>query len=70
MKTRVAILGSTGSIGTQALEVIHSQKNLFEVEVLTANNNSSLLIEQTQTHESSQLAYFHQQVIHQKTHFA
>ena len=46
MKTRVAILGSTGSIGTQALEVIHSHKNLFEVEVLTANNNSSLLIEQ------------------------
>ena len=46
MKTRVAILGSTGSIGTQALEVINSHKNLFEVEVLTANNNSSLLIEQ------------------------
>ena len=46
MKTRVAILGSTGSIGTQTLEVIHSHKNLFEVEVLTANNNSSLLIEQ------------------------
>ncbi|MDG2139387.1 MAG: 1-deoxy-D-xylulose-5-phosphate reductoisomerase [Flavobacteriales bacterium] len=46
MKTRVAILGSTGSIGTQALEVICSHKNLFEVEVLTANNNSSLLIEQ------------------------
>ena len=46
MKTRVAILGSTGSIGTQALEVIHSHKNLFDVEVLTANNNSSLLIKQ------------------------
>lgn len=46
MKIRVAILGSTGSIGTQALEVISSHKNLFDVEVLTANNNSSLLIEQ------------------------
>jgi 1-deoxy-D-xylulose-5-phosphate reductoisomerase len=53
MKTRVAILGSTGSIGTQALEVIHSHKNLFEVEVLTANNNSSLLIEQAKKFKPS-----------------
>ena len=45
-KKRIAILGSTGSIGTQALEVINEHSNLFEVEVLTANNNSKLLIEQ------------------------
>ena len=45
-KKRIAILGSTGSIGTQALEVIAEHPNLFEVEVLTANNNSALLIEQ------------------------
>jgi len=45
-KKKIAILGSTGSIGTQALEVISEQSNLFEVEVLTANNNSTLLIEQ------------------------
>jgi len=46
MKRRIAILGSTGSIGTQALEVIASNPNKFEVEVLTANNNIQLLIEQ------------------------
>ncbi len=46
MKRGIAILGSTGSIGTQALEVIRSNPDLFEVEVLTANNNIDLLIEQ------------------------
>ena len=45
-KKQIAILGSTGSIGTQALEVISEHSSLFEVEVLTAKNNSSLLIEQ------------------------
>ena len=45
-KKHIAILGSTGSIGTQALEVIGAQKDLFEVEVLTANTNSELLIKQ------------------------
>ncbi len=42
----VAILGSTGSIGTQTLEVIKENPDLFEVEVLTANSNSKLLIKQ------------------------
>lgn len=46
MKRRIAILGSTGSIGTQALEVISKNQDLFEVELLTANNNAWLLIEQ------------------------
>ena len=45
-KKNIAILGSTGSIGTQALEVISNHPSLFEVEVLSANNNYSLLIEQ------------------------
>ena len=45
-KRRIAILGSTGSIGTQALDVIGRHPELFEVELLTAGNNSSLLIEQ------------------------
>jgi 1-deoxy-D-xylulose-5-phosphate reductoisomerase len=45
-KKRVAILGSTGSIGTQALEVIQSNPEVFEVEVLTAQNNADLLIQQ------------------------
>jgi 1-deoxy-D-xylulose-5-phosphate reductoisomerase len=43
---RIAILGSTGSIGTQALEVISEHSDVFEVEVLTAGNNVELLIEQ------------------------
>ncbi len=44
MKKRIAILGSTGSIGTQSLEVIEQNRDKFEVEVLTANNNVDLLI--------------------------
>ncbi|MGC9374688.1 MAG: 1-deoxy-D-xylulose-5-phosphate reductoisomerase [Bacteroidales bacterium] len=47
MKKRIAILGSTGSIGTQTLDVIEQNPTHFEVEVLTANNNARLLIEQT-----------------------
>lgn len=46
MKKRIAILGSTGSIGTQALDVINTHSDLFQVEVLTAGNNADLLIEQ------------------------
>ncbi len=46
MKKRIAILGSTGSIGTQALEVIAQNPEKFEVEVLTANNNVDILIAQ------------------------
>lgn len=45
-KKHIAILGSTGSIGTQALEVISAHPQIFEVEVLTAHNNVNLLIEQ------------------------
>ena len=43
---RLAILGSTGSIGRQTLEVVASNPDSFEVEVLTAQNNADLLIEQ------------------------
>lgn len=43
---RVAILGSTGSIGSQALEVIESQRHYLQAEVLVANSNAGLLIEQ------------------------
>lgn len=49
MKTahkKIAILGSTGSIGTQALDVIATHPDRLQVEVLTAQNNASLLIEQ------------------------
>jgi 1-deoxy-D-xylulose-5-phosphate reductoisomerase len=43
---RLAILGSTGSIGTQALEVVAAHPELFEVEILSAHSNAALLIEQ------------------------
>lgn len=43
---RLAILGSTGSIGTQALEVVAAHPDLFEVEILSAHSNTTLLIEQ------------------------
>lgn len=46
MKKNIALLGSTGSIGTKALEVISRFPDRFKVEVLTANNNTSLLISQ------------------------
>ena len=49
MKKRIAILGSTGSIGTQALEVIEAHPDAFELEVLTAHNNAHLLIQQAIT---------------------
>lgn len=45
-KRRIAILGSTGSIGKQTLDVIRQHRDLFEVELLTANNSSDLLITQ------------------------
>jgi len=46
IKKRIAIFGSTGSIGTQTLEVIDAHPDLFEVEILTAQTNDKLLIEQ------------------------
>jgi 1-deoxy-D-xylulose-5-phosphate reductoisomerase len=46
LKRKVAILGSTGSIGTQALDVIASNSDWFEVEVLTAYNSYETLIKQ------------------------
>lgn len=45
-KKRIAILGSTGSIGTQALQVIAGHPDAFEVEVLTAEHNAVLLVQQ------------------------
>ena len=50
-KKHIAILGSTGSIGTQALEVIANQKELFEIEVLTAHSNCELLITQAKKYK-------------------
>jgi 1-deoxy-D-xylulose-5-phosphate reductoisomerase len=51
MKKQIAILGSTGSIGTQALEVIAENPDRFEVYALTANNQADLLIQQARQFE-------------------
>ena len=48
---RLALLGSTGSIGKQTLEVIASNPDLFEVEILSAHSNSALLIEQAKKYK-------------------
>ncbi|MFI3261410.1 MAG: 1-deoxy-D-xylulose-5-phosphate reductoisomerase [Rikenellaceae bacterium] len=45
-KQRLAILGSTGSIGQQSLEIVEKYSDLFEVNTLTAHNNWQLLVEQ------------------------
>jgi 1-deoxy-D-xylulose-5-phosphate reductoisomerase len=46
MVKRIAIFGSTGSIGVQALEVINANRDMFSVEVLTCNSNDDLLVQQ------------------------
>ena len=46
MKKRIAVLGSTGSIGVQTLDVVRQHSDKFEIEVLTANSNAELLIKQ------------------------
>lgn len=51
MKKKIAILGSTGSIGTQALEVIEEHCDLYEAYILTANNQVDKLIEQARKHQ-------------------
>ena len=60
MKKGIAILGSTGSIGTQTLDVISKHKNLFSVEVLTANNNCDLLIEQAKKYKPNAVVIVNQ----------
>ena len=46
VKRKIAILGSTGSIGTQTLDVVRQHRDMFEVEMISANNNAELLIRQ------------------------
>lgn len=46
MKRKIAILGSTGSIGTQTLDIVRQHRDLFEVELISANNSVELLAEQ------------------------
>lgn len=49
VKKRLALLGSTGSIGTQALEVVQEHPDHFEVELLVAGRNAGLLVQQART---------------------
>ncbi|MDP5171552.1 MAG: 1-deoxy-D-xylulose-5-phosphate reductoisomerase [Bacteroidia bacterium] len=63
--TCIAILGSTGSIGTQALDVVDHHPEKFEVKVLTAGRNAALLIEQAHKYQPdvvviAEKAYFQQ----------
>ncbi len=51
MSKHIAILGSTGSIGTQTLEVVEANPDLFVVDVLTANNNVDLLVAQAKKYQ-------------------
>jgi 1-deoxy-D-xylulose 5-phosphate reductoisomerase len=53
MKRRIAILGSTGSIGRQTLDVVRQHPDLFPVELLTANNSSELLISQAREFDAN-----------------
>ncbi len=55
MKKKIAILGSTGSIGTQALQVIEKHSDLYEAYVLTANRQADLLIEQARRFQPAQV---------------
>ncbi|MFM7016345.1 MAG: 1-deoxy-D-xylulose-5-phosphate reductoisomerase [Bacteroidota bacterium] len=56
MKKRIAILGSTGSIGTQALEVVEQNPDLFEVDCITGNSNAELLIQQAKKFKPNSVA--------------
>lgn len=60
-KKQIAILGSTGSIGTQALEVIADNSELFEVYAITAHNNVDLLIEQARQFRPEMVAIANEQ---------
>jgi len=62
-KRQIAILGSTGSIGTQALEVISEHSDLYEVYCLTANNRVELLAEQAHKYQPAAI------VIANETHY-
>lgn len=52
-KRKIAILGSTGSIGTQTLDVIRQHKDLFEVELVSARSSTALLVEQAKEFDAN-----------------
>ena len=69
MKKNIAILGSTGSIGTQALEVIDTFPDLFSVEVLTAQRNADLLIQQAIKYKPN-IVVIGEESLYEKVHLA
>ena len=64
MKQRLAILGSTGSIGEQALDIVREQSDKFEVRTLTANHHWQRLAEQARAYDADTV------VIADETHYA
>ncbi len=64
-KRNIAILGSTGSIGTQTLEVIGEQPDHFQVELLTAGNNADLLIQQALKYQPATVVIGNRELLHQ-----
>lgn len=60
-KKGIAILGSTGSIGTQALEVLEAYPDYFDLQVITANKNADLLIEQALRHKPNSVVIVDEQ---------
>ena len=75
MKKKIAILGSTGSIGIQTLDVIQKNKELFTAEILIAGQNSNLLIKQAKSfkpkivviNDESKYLYVKEHLKNQKT---
>ena len=66
MKMKIAILGSTGSIGTSTLDVIRKDKNFFEVVFLSANNNYKKLIQQAKEFNVKNIL-IKNQIFHERT---
>lgn len=64
-KKGLAILGSTGSIGTQALEVLETYPDYFDLQVLTANNNADLLIEQAKKFKPNSVVIINEKLYQQ-----
>jgi len=65
LKKRLAILGSTGSIGKQALQVVDEQSEYFEVEALTAFQNIELLVEQAKKYKPNVVVVGNEEYYHQ-----
>ena len=59
MKKKIAILGSTGSIGKSTLDIIRKDKKNFDVILLTANNNYKKFIQQAKQFKAKNVLYWY-----------